>query len=211
MRTRIIAEVAVSLAATAGILSVIALKAAPTNYHIARRIHFDSGGVGYLAVDVRHRRLLGAAHFIVDVDRDTVVGRLPLHSGYGFALAPDLGVAISRVGAIVDLRTDTVVQHIDVEGHSVTYDPTTGRAFLFGSGTDEEPATTTAKIVDLKSRSFVGLIRLYGEPTASVADGNGHVFANLVTNDSLVVIDAARAEVVSRWPLGDCGSHRRWR
>jgi hypothetical protein len=166
-----------------------------TLYHVASEIRVESGGADFLSVDAVNRHLYGAGYAVIDIDRNAIVGHLPPRSGHGFALAPELGRALTNAGVIFDLRTLKVQAKLRAIGDASAYDSATQRAFLFSD---------TTQVVDMARARVAGAVPLGGSPESGVADGDGTVFVNLVASDSMVVIDARRLTIRSRWPLAPC-------
>jgi len=183
------------LALSAAFLVSIAQGQSPdANYHLAKQIRFDSsaGGVDYLAVDAVNRRLYGAGLKILDIDGDSVVGALPLHSGQGYALAPVIGKGVARLGTIFDLKSLTTIGHVDVRGDGALYEPVTRRAFLFND---------TTYVVDIGTARVDTFFRVIGTPEGAAADSAGRVYVNLAAPREVLVIDARSSQEIARWKL----------
>src|ERR1700722_4264124 len=156
-------------------------------YHVHRRIVLDSAGADFLAIDPIGRRLYGAGDRVIDIESDSVVGRLPAHTGFGFALAGDLGRGIGRRGVIFDLHSLEEVGRVSVRGDASAYDKTTHRAFL---------VSDTTSGVDLQTGAMGGTVVLGKGTESAVADGRGHVFVAMTDENALAVVDAHELRVV---------------
>jgi DNA-binding beta-propeller fold protein YncE len=186
-------------------LTMTAEHSSDPGYHVRKRLVIDSGSAQFLLVDATNRHLFGAGTTVIDIDHSTIVDHLPLHSGHGFALAPDLNVAISRVGAVVDLSTLKVVRKIPVEGASVAYDQLTHRALFLGSSeSDEPPAIYSYSEVDLTNASVIFKGQLPDEPQYVVSDNNGHFFGVIAGLREVVRIDAQSPQTVDHWSVDSC-------
>lgn len=177
----------------------------PMSYHIERRFVFDSGRAGLLAIDARNRRLYGADHFVIDIDRDSIVGQLPLKSGHGFAFAEDLGLGVTRLGVMFDLHTLAVRDRLDLEGYSVAYDKMTHRLLFVGSSiNDHYPAVMTAYEVDASTGKTLFKFMLPDEPKIVVSDGAGSFLTDIIGLHSVLKIDAQTAQVTATWKPTGC-------
>lgn|GEM_PF-1316416 len=167
------------------------------HYHIIRRLIVDSGYADFLAVDEKNRRLYGAGDKVFDIDRYVAVGELPPHAGHGFAISPELEVGVARRGVVFDLQSLKQLATLPVYGDAAAYDPSSKRGFFFGD---------SVTVVDLSSRTVAGYVSLPGKPEGAAADARGHVYVNIVTSDSMIVIDSKALRIVNRWSLSPCRS-----
>src|SRR5581483_485536 len=186
------------------------LRAAATGYHITGEIQVGGeGGWDYLTVDSGARRLYvsHATHVVVvDVDSNKVVGDIPNTPGvHGIAIADDLGKGFVSNGrgnnvTIFDLKTlkTTGTAPTGENPDSIRYDAVSKRVFAFNG------RSKSATAIDAKSGSVAATIPLPGKPEFSVADGKGHVYANLEDTNEIVEIDAAKGAVTKKYSLSPC-------
>jgi len=59
----------------------------------------------------------------------------------------------------------------------------------------------TSTVIDAKTGKVVGHIELGGQPEFPVADGRGHVYANIESTSEIVEIDSHAMKITHRWPL----------
>lgn len=165
-------------------------------YRIIKQFVVDSGLAAYDAIDSKNRRLFGAGSKVIDLDSDTIVGYLPATIGHAYAIANDLGVAVTRHAALFDLRTLNVIDSgTGHSGSTVVYDPLTHRAFI---------TFDTVLVLDVAKRQRIGHLQL-GEVRSAIVDAPGHVYFTTEGN-SLIGLDARSLTVVSRWDLQGCAS-----
>jgi YVTN family beta-propeller protein len=95
----------------------------------------------------------------------------------------------------------------------------TGASIAAGTNPDGivfEPATKTiwafngrsndATVIDADSQKVVATIKLPGKPEFPTVDGQGNVYVNIETKNSIVKLDAKAKSVVAEWPLSGCES-----
>ncbi|HEX4567292.1 MAG TPA: YncE family protein, partial [Vicinamibacterales bacterium] len=167
------------------------------------------GGWDYLAVDATARRLYvshGTHVVVVDLDSNKVVGDIPDTPGvHGIAIADDLGKGFVSNGrgnnvTIFDLKTLKTTGTVKTGDNpdSIRYDPVSKRVFTFNGRSNNSTA------IDAKTGTAVATIPLPGKPEFSVADGKGHVYANIEDTNEIVEIDAAKATVTKKYSLSPC-------
>ena len=183
---------------------------ASSGYHLLKTIPL--GGEGrwdLLEFDSPTRRLFisrSTKVVVLDVDSGTVVGEIPDTQGvHGIALAPDLGRGFTSNGAantvtIFDLSTLRVLGTVNTgDGpDAIVYDPASKRVFTMnGRGKN-------ATAIDAATGVVAGTFPLGGKPEFAVADGEGHIYANLEDLGEQVDIDSRKLAVTARWPVGGC-------
>jgi DNA-binding beta-propeller fold protein YncE len=204
MQRLIVTALAATL--TAGVLS-----AAATGYHITGEIPIGGdGGWDYLSVDSAARRLYVShqSHVVVvDIDANKVVGDIPDTPGvHGIAIAADLGKGFVSNGrgnnvTVFDLKTLKAAPQKIATGEnpdSIRYDAVSKRVFTFNGRSKNSTA------IDAATNAVVATIPLPGKPEFSVADGKGHIFANIEDTNEIVDLDAAKATVVKKYALTGC-------
>ena len=185
----------------------------PTGYHIIRTIKIGGDTFwDYMVMDTAHRHLFvshGDHVVVINADSGTVVGEIPNTQGvHGIAIADTLNRGfISDGGAnqvtIFNLTTLKTIGTVKVTGRGpdcIIYDPSSQRVFTFNGGSDNSTA------IDARTGKVVGTIELGGRPEYAVADGEGHVYDNLVDKSEQVEIDSHTLKIVKRWPLAPCSS-----
>jgi hypothetical protein len=162
----------------------------------------------YLTWDASSHRVF-AAHqatvTVVDADRSTVVGQIPVAGANGTAIAPALhkGYAgSSETPAIVvfDLASLHVLKQIpaDEDTDGVVYDPASERVFVMHG----DPKLVTA--VDAHSDTIAARIELGGKPEFAAADGAGKLYVNIVDRGAVQRIDTRSLKIDATWPLPGC-------
>ena len=164
------------------------------------------GGWDYLTVDPEARRLYvsrGDRVVVVDLDKESVVGELAGTPGiHGIAIVPELGKGFTSNGGdgsvtVFDLKTLKATGKIKASGvpDAILYDPASKRVITFNHGTNDGTS------IDPASETVAGTIAFGGEPEAAVADGRGHIFANIRSSSEILEFDALSLKVLNRWPL----------
>jgi DNA-binding beta-propeller fold protein YncE len=135
----------------------------------------------------------------VNVDGDSVVGQVPPDLGHDYAIASDIGAAITRHGAVFDLNTFNVRAAGTALGGVIAYDLAHKRALLFGEDTTEVIDAITGKVIQR--------VPLVSDPMSAAADGAGHILVDVET-DSLLLVNVDPVRVQVSWGLGSChGPH----
>jgi YVTN family beta-propeller protein len=201
----------IALSLTAALLTLTPAASATPGYHLAHRYLLGgAGGWDYLTYDPAGRRLFisRSTHvMVVDPSTGAVVGDIPNTPGvHGIALAPDLGKGFTSNGedgsvTVFDLRTlkpTATIQTGSKEPDGIAYDPMSKRVFTFDGGSD------AATAIDARTDAVVATIPLGGRPEFPAADGKGMIYDNVESTNEIVEIDARRAVIVARFPLGAC-------
>ena len=191
-----------------GLITAVAFAA--EGYKVLGKIKI--GGEGrwdYVALDNANRRLYvshGGSVEVVDPDAGKLVGTIPqLHGVHGIAIADDLGKGYITNGqsnsvTIFDLKTLAKSGEPAAGNNpdSICYEPKTHRVFAFNhSGGD-------ATAIDAKTGEVLKTFPLGPAPEFCVADGAGHLYANLEGSSEVVEIDAAKNEVTRRTSTLPC-------
>jgi hypothetical protein len=162
----------------------------------------------YLAWDAQSHRVF-AAHestvTVVDANRLTIVGQVPVAGANGIALVPSLhkgyaGSSGAHAIVVFDLASLNVVKQIpsDEDTDGVVYDPGSGRVFVMHGG----PKMATA--VDPRSDTVAARIELGGKPEFAAADGAGKLYVNIMDQGTVQRIDTHTLRVDATWPLPGC-------
>src|SRR5579872_3284089 len=188
----------------------VALAAAATGYHVTGEIKVGGeGGWDYLTVDSAARRLYVSHNshvVVVDIDANKVVGDIPDTPGvHGIAIAAALGKGFISNGrgnnvTIFDLKTLKATGTVPTGENpdDITFDAGSSRVFVFNG------RSKSATVIDAKGGSVAATIPLPGKPEFAVADGKGHIYANIEDTSELVEIDGAKAAVTKKYSLKPC-------
>jgi len=187
--------------------SAESLNAGASGYHLLKTIALPGDtGWDYLKFDDSTHRLFvthGTHVVVVDVDAGKVVGDIGGMQGiHGVVLAPEFNRGFVTDGRaakvwIFDLTTLQVTGSAqaapDADGE--VYDPASKRVFTMNG--DSKSST----VIDAKTGNVLGTIDLGGGPEFPVADGQGHVYANIETTSEIVEIDTNSMKITHRWPI----------
>jgi YVTN family beta-propeller protein len=192
-------------------LSAAAAAAADTGYRIAAR--WPTGGAekwDYLIVDSTQHRLFvsRATHVqVLDLESGKIVGDIANTPGvHGIALAPDLNRGFTSNGkadsvTVFNLQTLAPIAVIKISGHgpdAIIYDAPSRRIYTFNGHSD------SATVIDAGAAKEIANIALPGRPEFAVSDGAGRIFVNLEDKAQVAVIDVAKGNVTTTWPLAPC-------
>ncbi len=186
-----------------------------SGYRVLRTIHLGGqGGWDYVTVDpVAKRIYIPRSTHVMVLDQKTgkVIGDIPgLKEIHGVAVAHEFnrgfitGNESEKEGTIYvfDLKTLKVTEAINSKSFdtdSLHYDPLTKRVYV-GNG-DGNNIT----VVDAKTAKVVGVLDVMGDPEASVSDGKGHNFLNIVSKNQELEYDGRTLAIENRWADGPCG------
>jgi YVTN family beta-propeller protein len=182
-------------------------KVEKSGYHLLQTIAVGGeGGWDYVFDDSDAHRLY-VSHatkvIVIDTDSEKVVGEIPNFKGvHGITVAPEYGRGFVSDGrddsvSIFDTKTLKIVGQVKTGKNpdSIMYDPATKRVFAFNGGSSDATAITA---VDGK---VAGTIALGGRPEFATGNGKGMIYVNIEDKSEVVAIDAAKLQVVARWPL----------
>lgn len=186
--------------------------AGASGYHLLKTIPVPGDtGWDYLKYDPSSKRLFisrGDHVAVVNVETGKVVADIGgMQRIHGIVLAPEFNRGFVTDGQaakvwIFNLKTLKVVGSApaapDADGE--VYDPASKRVFTMNG--DSKSST----VIDAKSGKVLGTIDLGGGPEFPVADGQGHVYANIETTSEIVEIDANTMKITNRWPLAPAES-----
>ncbi|MFZ0335463.1 MAG: hypothetical protein WAN10_11495 [Candidatus Acidiferrales bacterium] len=186
--------------------------AGASGYHLIKTIPVPGDTFwDYLKFQPSTRRLFithGDHVAVVNVDTGTVVGNIGGMQGiHGVVLAPEFKRGFVTDGRaaklwIFNLKTLKVIGSAptDPDADGDVYDPASKRVFTFNGDSN------SSTVVDAKSGKTLGKIDLGGDPEFPVADGRGHVYANIASTSEIVEIDSHTMKITNRWPLAP-GQH----
>lgn len=190
-----------------GILLASTLLAA-SSYKLLKTIPISGeGGWDYLIADSANRRLYvshGTEVDVLDLDRETMVGKIPNTNGvHGIAPADDLGRGFISDGrdnqvTIFDLKSLATISTVKAGTNpdGILYDPFSKRVFAFNGRSQDMTA------IDATNGNVVGTVPLGGKPEFPATDRNGNVYVNIEDKSELVRFDPKTLEIKNRWPLG---------
>jgi hypothetical protein len=194
------------------IAAVVAQGAGASGYHLLKTIPIPGDTFwDYLKFDPSSRRLFithGTHVVVVNVDSGKIVGDIGGMEGiHGVVLAPEFNRGFVTDGRaaklwIFNLKTLKVIGSAptDPDADGDVYDPASKRVFTFNGDSH------TSTVVNAKTGKTIGRIELGGDPEFPVADGQGHVYANITSTSEIVEIDSNTMKITHRWPLAP-GEH----
>lgn len=186
---------------------IVAQQAGPSGYHLVKTIPVSGDTFwDYLKFDPSTRQLFisrGDHVAVVNVDSGKEAADIGgMQAIHGIVLAPEFnrGFVTDGRGAkvwIFDLQTlkvtGSAASEPDADGE--VYDPASKRVFTMNG--DSKSST----VIDAATGKVLGRIDLGGGPEFPVADGQGHVYANIESTSEIVEIDANAMKITNRWPL----------
>jgi len=199
------------------LLGAFALANAATGgYHLLKKFSFGAAQgstreyFDYITVDSSARRVYlshGTEVKVIDADNGSLIGNIAgLKQDHGVALAHEFGRGFISDGAqgkviIFDLKTLDVIGEAkaDDDADCVVYDPASKRVFVMNG----DPNSST--VIDAKSGTVVGTVKLGGSPEFAVADGRGTLYLNLESKNEIVAVDTHTLTIKSRWPVAPAG------
>jgi YVTN family beta-propeller protein len=186
--------------------------AGASGYHLIKTIPVPGDTFwDYLKFDPATRRLYVSHGDHVDVlnmNTDKLVGTIGgMKVIHGIVLAPEFNKGFVTDGEaakvwIFNMKTLKVIGSApaDKDADGEVYDPATKRVFTMNGDSH------TSTVIDAKTGKVVGHIELGGGPEFPVADGRGHVYANIETTSELIEINSRTMKITHRWPLAP-GEH----
>lgn len=186
---------------------VVTQSAGASGYRLLKTIPVPGDtGWDYLKYDPSSKRLFisrGDHVAVVNVETGSVVADIGgMQRIHGIVLAPEFNRGFVTDGQaakvwIFNLKTLKVTGSApaDPDADGEVYDPVSKRVFTMNG--DSKSST----VIDAKTGKVVGHIDLGGGPEFPVADGQGHIYANLETTSEIVEIDSNTMKITHRWPL----------
>ncbi len=186
--------------------------AGPSGYHLLKTIPIPGDEFwDYMGFEPSAHHLFithGNHVVVVDVKTDRIIGNIgPMEGIHGVVFAPEYNRGFVTDGRaaklwIFNLKTLQIEGSAptDKDADGVVYDPSSKRVFTMNGDSH------TSTVVDAKNGKVVGHIDLGGGPEFPVADGRGHVYANIETTSEIVEIDSHTMKITHRWPLAP-GEH----
>lgn len=184
-----------------------AAAAGASGYHLLKTIPVEGDGFwDYLKFDPATRQLF-VAHGdhvdVVNVDSGKLVSTIGGMQGiHGVVLAPEFNRGFVTDGRaakvwIFNLKTLQVTGSApaDNDADGEVYDPASKRVFTMNGD------SKTSTVIEAKTGNVVGHIDLGGGPEFPVADGRGHIYANIETTSEIIEIDSHTMKITHRWPL----------
>jgi YVTN family beta-propeller protein len=203
---------------TAPVVLLAGLLAAPSIGHAQtfKVEKFDikgDGGTDYIAAESATGRVYvsRATHMmVVDGPTGKVLGDIPDTPGvHGAGIATKSGHGFTTNGGnstvtMFDLKTLAVIKQIPVmQGglDGIMYDEPDDKIIL----TNHSRPIGTLTAIDPKTGDIVGTAELEdNSPEGAAADGNGHVFVNNESKNTIQVIDTKTWKATASWPLDPC-------
>jgi outer membrane protein assembly factor BamB len=187
--------------------SFAAQAAGPSGYHLIKSIPVSGDTFwDYLKYEPSTHRLFithGDHVAVVNVETGKLIADIGgMQAIHGVVLAPEFNRGFVTDGRaakvwIFNLKTLKVIGSApaDPDADGDVYDPFSKRVFTMNG--DSKSST----VIDAKSGKVVGHIDLGGSPEFPVADGQGHVYANIESTSEIVEIDSNTMKITNRWPL----------
>ena len=203
---------------TAPVVLLAGMLAAPSIGHAQtfKVEKFDikgDGGTDYIAAESATGRVYvsRATHMmVVDGPTGKVLGDIPDTPGvHGAGIATKSGHGFTTNGGnstvtMFDLKTLAVIKQIPVmQGglDGIMYDEPDDKIIL----TNHSRPIGTLTAIDPKTGDIVGTAELEdNSPEGAAADGNGHVFVNNESKNTIQVIDTKTWKATASWPLDPC-------
>ena len=203
---------------TAPIVLLAGMLAAPSIGHAQtfKVEKFDikgDGGTDYIAAESATGRVYvsRATHMmVVEGPTGKVLGDIPDTPGvHGAGIATKSGHGFTTNGGnstvtMFDLKTLAVIKQIPVmQGglDGIMYDEPDDKIIL----TNHSRPIGTLTAIDPKTGDIVGTAELEdNSPEGAAADGNGHVFVNNESKNTIQVIDTKTWKATASWPLDPC-------
>lgn len=189
----------------------LAAQAAPSGYHVTRRIPVaGEGGWDYVTFDTARSRVFISRSTrvqVIDANSGQLVGEIPNTGGvHGIALAYALNKGYTSNGrdttvTVFDFVTLAPRKTIHVTGtgpDGILYDSATQRVFTLNGRGESSTA------IDAVGDTVVGTLALGGNPEAAVSDGAGHIFVNIENKSMIVEFDATKLTILHSYPLAPC-------
>ena len=162
----------------------------------------------YLSVDANTQRLYvshGTSIEVLDAVTGKSYGKVEVAGSNGVVAVPgtNKGYAGSRNGksvVVFDLKTLKAIKSVpaDEDTDAVVYDPKSARVFVMQG----DPHSAT--VVDTAKDTVAGTVKLDGQPEFAAADGEGHLFVNIVDKGELQRINTNSLASDATWPLAGC-------
>jgi DNA-binding beta-propeller fold protein YncE len=170
------------------------------------------GGTDYIAVEAAtgHVFVSRGDHMMVVDAAGKVLGDIPNTPGvHGAGIATKAGHGFTTNGGdstvtMFDLKTFAVVKQIKVAVgglDGITYDEPDNKILL----TNHSRPIGTLVALDPATGDIVGTAELEDNaPEGAVADGNGHVFVNNESKNTIQVVEVKTWKATASWPLAPC-------
>lgn len=194
-----------------GVLMVRAAMPQSPGYHLLKKVVLSGeGGWDYFEVDSQntHRVFIPRDVFINVVDASGKdLGTIPIpHGSKGLVFAPEFkhGFTIGQGGWVTmfDPETLKVIKEVkpaqERNPDYLLYDAASKRVFVFN------PRNKGATAIDAQTGEAVGFIDLGGQPEAGQADGQGHVYVDLIDKNQITAFDSKQLKVLDSWSIAPC-------
>ncbi len=179
-------------------------------YAVAGRIPLTGDeGWDYLIADSSNHQLYvshGNQVQVVDLNSGKPVASIGgLNRIHGIALADDLNKGFisdggDNVVVVFDLKSNAVRQKIKAGENpdGILYEPTKKHVFAFNG------RSQNATVIDAAAEKVIATIPLSGKPEFPATDGQGNVYVNIESKNSLVRLDPDGTKVKDEWSLAPC-------
>ncbi len=184
-------------------------------FHVAKFSIGGEGGTDYLTAEPGSGRVFvsrGTHVMVIDGPTGKVLGDIPdTPRTHGIALAPKSqhGFTTNAGDSSVtmfDLKTLSVIKKLQTHTgglDGIMYDEFSDRIIL----TNHSRPKGTATAIDAKTGDIVGVAELEDTaPEGAASDGNGKIFVNNESKNTIQVIDVKSMKVLASWPVAPCES-----
>lgn len=183
--------------------------AAGSGYHVLDKVSGPDGGWDYVRVDPAGNRVLvahGGSVVVMDLATKAVTPSvapgLMLHDPLPVNGATEVLVTNGGTAEAVFYNAKTWAEVARVKTgigpDAAAIDPRSGLVLVM----DHRGGDIT--LVDPKAHKAVGSIMIGGDLEAAAADGAGRAYVNVENKNEIAVVDIARREVITRYPLAGC-------
>lgn len=180
-------------------------------YEVASSIPFSGAQTywDYLLADASTHKLYvtrGNEVLILDLDSGKQVATIAnLKRAHGVALAREFNKGFISDGGdnavvVFDLGSNAITDKIKVGNapDAVLYEPTKKRVYAFNAH------SYSASVIDVRTKNIVATVPLSGIPEFAATDGEGNVFVNIESKNSLVRLGRDGTKVDKEWSLSPC-------
>jgi hypothetical protein len=190
---------------------------ASPGYHLVSTIPLEIEDVEYLVLDSASKRLYGASNAVIDLNTESVVGRLPRGFGHGVAVAALADRVVTAQGDLFSLSTSESIGHVRLMCagcvRNVIYDSVMDRFFFLGGYGGDNVTVASSRTGDVVGGfSFPSPARVMD----GAVSASGHIYitywtpqnganATLANKISMLAdVDTVTLKVQHSWTLPDC-------
>lgn len=196
-RPRLVSTAFLAAAAVVGVAATSRTGSAQSvHYHVVKTIDLGPTRADYLIIDPASRRLFGLGDNVINVDRDSVVGKVA-GGGGGYIIDDPDNRGLVRNGTLFDLTTLAVTGHIDMRADGSRYDPATHRGFAW--------ADKDGWVVDMRTGTLIRKTMIGDGLESGVVDGRGKLYATIEDQGAIEQFDTRSLAIEKTYPVPGCG------